>query len=548
MQHSTSFEVVGAGDILLKEDGDVVQTLSPEVYKLFVDEKRSTGRTDIELVPPSIYAFLTSSAVPDISTVAFDRDAWHNRVEKLLPPATTAALFRFQREAIYKMVVVKKCINASSMGIGKSIQGLCALRALRTEGKGDLILCPGYLRDNWANEVRKWLDEPCTVISRADKGHVEEATKTLLYGKGIKVVSYDLAANLFAHMKPAARREAFFNTVVCDESHYLKEAKTKRFRMLQRTIQGASNIFLLSGTPAPNRPVELFAQFSLLHPRIFDDGRVFSTRYCGGYVDQFNHFNDRGSSNIQELSWAMQKLVIRLRREDVLDELPTVTRDAVTLSAPRNHAFGKLMAKFKEELGHLDDDASARLRLQSLASEMFRETARIKESPLLEFLTNFIADNGADGEKVIFFCKHQVVFQAVSSLLRKLDVGYVGISGQTDVKQRPELIRRFLQESSCKYALLTIGSCATGLNLCPVARMLFLELTWSPSDLSQCEARISRIGGAKHLHYSYLLCENTLDDMVFGKLATKNALTKDIVDGGRDYGDFSFANKRPRHK
>jgi SNF2 family DNA or RNA helicase len=88
--------------------------------------------------------------------------------------------------------------------------------------------------------------------------------------------------------------------------------------------------------------------------------------------------------------------------------------------------------------------------------------------------------------------------------------------------------------------VLSIGSCCTGLNIIPIRRMVFVELDWSPATLDQCEARINRIGGSDHLHYTYLLCDHTLDPMVFNKLKVKSELITEVVDDSNNYGDFEF--------
>ena len=75
--------------------------------------------------------------------------------------------------------------------------------------------------------------------------------------------------------------------------------------------------------------------------------------------------------------------------------------------------------------------------------------------------------------------------------------------------------------------------------------MVFAELDWSPAVIAQCEGRINRIGGAKSLEYTFLVCKNSLDAMVFKKLERKTELTNTVVDQGRDYKDFCFDEQAP---
>lgn len=546
-----NFEYVDDNKILYKEGTKCIEEeeLDHLTYKLYVDEKRSGGGTNYNLIPPSYYDILTSKNGP--ADYDFDDGYWKNSIVPRLSEEIVNAAFPFQKKAIFKMIKTRRCMNAASPGLGKSIQGLACIAFFRNKTKGDVIICPSYLRSNWYNEVKTWLPhevDNTIVIDKAGKANIDDALEKLLYHKGIKIVSYDMAANLFSKMKD--RVDNVFNTVLCDESHFVKDSSTKRYKNLARPIKKANQVFLLTGTPAPNRNKELFTQFSLLRPNEFCDYRVFANRYCDGHLDKFNYYDDRGSSNVYELSYLMTKLVIRMRREDYIDDLPNVFRAKVVVTPKSvSKQFIKQKKKFIQELSKMETDEHAKFKVQALVSELFRDTAVIKIPPVLEYLSNYIKDQ--DLEKTILFLKHQTLMKAVEQFLDENGFSnrYISISGQTDMKDRPALIARFRDmENDCMFAVLTSGSCATGLNITPIRRMIFLELDWSPSTLDQCECRIRRIGGAQHLQYFYIICEDSLDEMVFNKIKKKTALTTDVVDGGKEYGDFEFHEEVKKRK
>lgn len=541
-----SFEYVGPNQIVTIERGRYVEDeiLDKGMYNLYCLEKENAHRPDIQLIPAPFFRFL-SSVGNSINEVTFDSHEWNTKMAPRLPPYVIEHMFNFQKEAVFKMVKIRRCLNASSMGLGKTLQGLAALRLLKSSDKGDVIFCPGYLRNNWFREVKLWLGEdyPVIMINKGDKHNREKSIKSMLFDKGLKIVSYDMAANFFAALKPQARDRAYFNTVICDESHFLKDIKSKRFTNLEKSIKHARNVLLLSGTPAPNRNKELFSQFQLLNPMVFDNIRSFTDRYCGGHIDKFGRYNDMNNTSTRELAFMSTKMILRLRREDHLSDLPKVMRHKIFIS-PSSHptSFMRQMKQFRDQLKLVDEDKDAGQKLQRLASSMFTETALIKENPVMEYLESLCDSNvGNEMEnKIILFVVHQSMFKAVSLFLTTKKEQFVAISGTTPMDTRPGLINTFLKTPEVKYAVLTIGSCSTGLNITPVSKMVFLELCWTPSELSQAEARINRINGAQNLTYTYVLCENTLDEMVFRKLERKNTNSVVVVDGGKDYGDFNF--------
>ena len=536
-----AFQFTAPDTICTYENGTRVidETLDTSTYQVYVDEARRVTRPDIELIPGPYFSLL-AAADPHVTAIPFSDEAWDVTCGSLLPASIRDALMPFQKSAVYRMVKSRRCMNASDMGLGKSVQGLAATVCLRNPKRGDLILCPGSLRKNWVAEVKKWLgdDYPVHLIDRGGKRHLESSIKAMLFAPGIKIVSYDMAATFFKALSPVARRRPYFNTILCDESHSLKNPDSKRYMYLRDVIQNSSHLFLLSGTPAPNRSNELFTQFALIAPGTFTSRRAFTDRYSNGHVDQFGRYDDRGASNIDELAFMTRKLVLRLRREDYLAELPGVTRQRVILS-PRGYPadFKAQMAKFREQLQLVDSDEHASTNLQRLAGQMFTETAKIKEAPVIEFMDSFCDGNSA---KTVLFCVHLNMLTAVSKFLERRGEGFVCISGATPMQQRMDLIRTFLDDPACKYALCTLGSCSTGLNFTPAPQMIFLELSYDFAGILQATCRINRIGGAANLSYWFLICEETLDEMVFNKLSIKNAHSIAVIEGGTDYGDLKF--------
>ena len=126
-----------------------------------------------------------------------------------------------------------------------------------------LVICPSYLTLNWVTEADKWGVSLTRV--RNGKAPIPE---------GNVVISYDLAAKRISEL-------GSFRTVCCDESHYLKSHRSKRTKFIKPLVLRTPHAFLLSGTPAANRPVELYSQISMVQPKCFGTYTQFVNRYCG---------------------------------------------------------------------------------------------------------------------------------------------------------------------------------------------------------------------------------------------------------------------------
>jgi SWI/SNF-related matrix-associated actin-dependent regulator of chromatin subfamily A-like protein 1 len=57
--------------------------------------------------------------------------------------------------------------------------------------------------------------------------------------------------------------------LILDEAHFLKNYKTERTKTLSPILSKSKHVFLLSGTPALSKPVELFTLLNIIRPDIF---------------------------------------------------------------------------------------------------------------------------------------------------------------------------------------------------------------------------------------------------------------------------------------
>jgi len=84
--------------------------------------------------------------------------------------------------------------------------------------------------------------------------------------------------------------------LIADESHNVKNSKTQFFKHVQTLAKIAEHVVLLSGSPAMNRPVELYTQLSLVWPDNSLSKSEYEKRYCDGHVDNFGKWDVSGAT------------------------------------------------------------------------------------------------------------------------------------------------------------------------------------------------------------------------------------------------------------
>ncbi|KAL3911748.1 MAG: hypothetical protein SGILL_007160, partial [Bacillariaceae sp.] len=316
-------------------------------------------------------------------------------VEKIVslgvPRGLASALAPFQRGGVeFVNEKAGRSLIADDMGLGKTIQAIASMSIYHDEWPL-LVLTPSSARYHWENEFQQWLGPDSSVKSSKKKGggdktnvldtgdednnddevirkedyrkpmdllypyetHVLTTSKEEVFPHGdVKVVicSYGLAPAL---VESGKIRPGTFKCAIVDESHMLKNMKTKRTSALVPVLHATSRCVLLSGTPALSRPSELWPQLKILsteRDRIWENEAEFVSKYV----------QRTSAVRRAELHTMLTgTLMIRRLKHDILKSLPNKQRekaivDVTTGSMRREfHSCMKLLREGKGVMAKL---------------------------------------------------------------------------------------------------------------------------------------------------------------------------------------------------
>lgn len=394
-----------------------------------------------------------------------------------------AALFPYQHEGVQRIVhqFRGRCLLADEMGLGKTLQ---AVACIQHYSEPTLVVCPAFLVTNWTRTLEQWGID-ATVAS---------------YGKIPSVGSWQM--------------------VVVDEAHFIKSRESQRTQALLPLVLRAAHALLLSGTPCPNRPEELFTLLHALRPTLVPDFCSFASRYCRPRRTPFSSYDTRGSDRPDELRWLLKRAFeVRRVKSEVLSQLPDKIPTVLHVDADSGS---------REEIQLLRQRMDAALAsgsklAQSMMMEMYRATAHAKAYTAAALVASRMQPGS------IVFAHHQVVLdamqQAISPALR---VGR--IDGSTPLPMRQRVVDG-MQAGTLDVALLSMGAAGVGLTLTRACVAYFLEIPWCPAVLRQCEDRIHRIGQKSICKMYYILSEGTLDSYVWRAIHRKERVAARIGQG-----------------
>jgi len=404
-------------------------------------------------------------------------------------------LFPHQEEAKRFLLDKGRCILADSPRVGKT----APTAAAAIQNQPVLVLCPAVAKNVWAKAFAA-LGVQATVISG-------RAAAQNVVAQGVVIVNYDLLVNLGTLNG--------WGTLVCDESHRLKTHTAKRTRVAMKLMKHTPRVYCLSGTPIPNRPIEIW---TVLHGLGIYKGSWlnFAYRYAKAWQSPWG-LDVSGSSNLPELKAKIQPFVLRRTRAQVFTNYQHPVISLIELDLPvdrREKSF---------DADALVANPGLVLSIEGL-SEIMKEGGIRKVPMAVDFIKGQLDE---EDEPLVVFCWHRDVAQMLFDGLSEYNP--VMITGDTPAGKRQKAIDAF-QAGEARVMVGNISSLGEGVDLSRSNTVIFVESTWATSALEQASARVENITKAGQAPTIYLLTtRNSLDHTVLQKILKKQGVIDQIL-------------------
>ena len=436
--------------------------------------------------------------------------------------------------------------------------------------KGSLpcvITCKAKLKYTLRDEVWKWFPgSTAMVLNGTEVFPLPEVDFIIL--------NYDIA-----HAWYETLIERGFNSLIVDESHYIKNGKrslvcstpgcshamkfetikkcpkckevnvtAKRKYSVRRTnavmqlalsLPDHAPILALTATPLDARPRELIRQLECIDRlSIFGGESKFRYRYCGT--------DGKGAFNLPELHRKLREnCYVRRRIEDVFQDLPpeqyiprfvevsekdmdryrSVEHDVVEYFAQRAAAEAHAKGSNAEWAAYCKREQLERVRDIVQLSGLRSVLSEIKREPVVEWIKDF--DEETDGEeKLIIFGEHiNLVDHIYSRFSHEADNFRSSKNNQNDAM-------RFQNDPTIRKWIANLQASKEGFTLTAASYVVFTELPWSPTWLTQGLGRARGRANDPHHAIGYpLLVKGTVDEEMWAMLDEKRAVVNAVTDG-----------------
>ena len=427
---------------------------------------------------------LKNLGVKEIRSPITGRYDWPGKFTPMDHQIETAAFLTMNRRAF--------CFN--DPGTGKTLSALWAADYLmqKKEVRRILILCPlSIMHSAWMGDINRSVIHRSAVVAH----HAQASRRIEMIQQDYEIViaNYDGLGLIAQEITNDGR----FDLVIVDEANAYKNPSTRRWKALAAIIKPETYLWMMTGTPASQSPVDAYGLAKLVNP-----GGVpkFQTAWRDKVMNKITMFKWAPKANANELVFSALQPAVRFTKDQCLDLPPVVT---VTREAPMTPQQNKYYKLLKEQMmvsaaGQTISAVNAGVAVNKLlqiscgaAYTDDKEVVEFDAGPRLAVLDEILEETS---RKVIIFAMFRSSIETIVTHLRKQGFGVDQIHGDVSATKRGHIINDFQTQPTIRVLVMQPQATAHGITLTAADTVVFFGPLMSVEMYTQCIARADRKG------------------------------------------------------
>ena len=403
--------------------------------------------------------------------------------------------FAHQKKTAAFLTMNQKAFCFNEQGTGKTASSIWAADFLMKQGKINrvLVICPLSIMDTaWREDLFTFAPHRSVSIAY---GASKKRKEIIQQGSDFVIINYDGVDIVAEEIINGG-----FDLIIVDEATHYKNAQSKRWKVLRRIVKDDTWLWMMTGTPAAQSPLDAYGLAKLINPNSVP-------RFFGS-------FRDMVMNKVSQFRWVIKphasdtvfnilQPAIRFTKEECLD-LPdmTYTHRHVELTRQQKKYYEMLRKRMTMTIG--DDEVSA-MNAANIMNKLLQISAGAvytDEGDTLEFdikhrynVLKEVIDESS--QKVLVFVPFKHTIDILTEKLRNDGVSTEIIRGDVSVAQRTDIFKRFQTTDDPKVLVIQPQSAAHGVTLTAANTVVWWGPTSSLETYAQANARVHR-SGQKH--------------------------------------------------
>ncbi len=505
-------------------------SLSLPMYRSLYLDKILENTTSIKVNKDASYKNLVES-INEKDVAEFEK-----------PKILKADLREYQKVGVNWLITLDSYglggILADDMGLGKTLQVISVIsKYIENDGKKPvMVVCPSSLCLNWQNEIEKFAEGITSIVIHGNfnerKAQIEDISQF-----NVVITSYELLKrdiDIYKEMNYS------FKYIVADEAQYIKNNNTQNAKAIKEIK--AETRFALTGTPIENSLSELWSIFDFIMPGYLFSYRKFKELYETPIVKENNEYA------MKKLRKLIEPFVLRRIKGEVLTELPDKVVSVLNsqMTDEQEQIYLAYLAKAKQNaMAEIKENGIEKSGIKILA--LLTRLRQICCHPSL-FLDNYEGESGklnqcieivkdaiSSGHKILLFSGYTTMFDILEEELKKENIEYMKLTGQTKVSERINLVDEFNNNPDKKIFLISLKTGGTGLNLTGADVVIHYDPWWNISSENQATDRTYRIGQKKNVQVYKLITKNSIEEKIYELQKRKEKLIDNVLSGNQTF-------------
>ena len=411
------------------------------------------------------------------------------------------------------------CLN--EQGTGKTGSVIWAADYLIKIGKIKrvLVICPLSIMDSaWRADLFKFAMHRNVDVAYGSR----EKREAIINGVAeFVIINYDgveIVADVIAN--------GGFDLIVIDEANAYKNAQTARWKTLNRLLKPDTWLWMLTGTPAAQSPVDAYGLAKLVNPK---NVPKFFTSFREMVMYKITQFRWINRPNADKIVFEALQPAIRFTKEECLDlpEMTYVIRD-VELTAQQKKYYELLRKQLVvqtsgEQITSVNAAVGLNKLLQISCGAVYSDSGQTLTFDIknrYKVLKEVVEETK---QKVLIFVPFKHVIHIL--LERLTSDGYTAevISGDVSASKRTDIFARFQQTDDPKILIIQPQAAAHGVTLTAADTVIWWGPVPSLETYAQANARVHRAGqrhpvtiiklqGSNAEKHIYKMLDNKIDD------------------------------------
>lgn len=428
--------------------------------------------------------------------------------------------FEHQKTTASFLIEHPKSFCFNEAGTGKTSSVIWAADYLMTKGliKRVLIVCPlSIMFSAWQADIFKTAMHRSVAVAYGDSNK----RKKIINGDyEFVIINYDGVSIVEKEISKIG-----FDLIVIDEANAYKTSTTKRFKTMNRLLMPSTGLWMLTGTPASQSPLDAYGLAKLVSP-------ANVPKYFTAWRDKVMHQVTRFKwapklTSRQDVYEALQPAIRFTKREcldlpDIVYQTREVPLTTQVLRYYRGIKQDMLIEAAGEQISAVNAAAKLTKLLQISGGAVYTDTHEVVEfdvSPRFSALMEVLDETE---NKVIIFVPFKHTIELVKNFLNKEKISNETIDGSIPARERGEIINRFQTQAFPRVLIIQPQAASHGVTLTAADTVVFWSPVMSVETYLQCVARIDRVGQKNsmtvvHLQGSeverkmYLMLQNKVD-------------------------------------